>query len=235
MSPKPPPLEPAAFLRCAALGLHVLEARELAVRGEGPATGRRFGDEAEALWPQLLGRLSPLMRLELLLRDAAVEWGAGFSAAACFSLAHAPADEPFGAGWRHELDPRGGTLAALLRRRPSPPDFAELAAAWGLSIDAEAVMLPALRAGRPYLAVGTAAALALARAFAGATGLDWARQVRVVAERPADRQLGGLVSLFAGAAAPAPLLRAEGAAEAEGARVVSADADPALLRALGLS
>jgi hypothetical protein len=32
------------------------------------------------------------MRLELLLRDAAVEWCAGFSASAWFSLAHSPAD-----------------------------------------------------------------------------------------------------------------------------------------------
>jgi hypothetical protein len=230
------PSDTTAFLRCAGLGLHVLEARELALRGEGPSAGRRFGDEAEALWPQLLGRLGPLSRLELLLRDAAVEWGTGFSAAACFGLNHAPAGEPFGAGWQHSLDPAGEKLAALLRRRPEgPPSFAALAAAWGRTVDESSALLPALRPGRLYVVVGTAAAAALARAFAAAPGLDWPRQVRVVAEAPADRQLGALASLFAGASAPAPVLRAAEAAGLEGARVTSADADPAVLRALDLA
>ncbi|MBL8618789.1 MAG: hypothetical protein JNM72_24470 [Deltaproteobacteria bacterium] len=227
------PSDITAFLRCAGLALHVLEARELALRGEGPAAGRRFGDEAEALWPQLLGRLPPLSRLELLIRDAAVEWGPGFSAAACFGLDHAPAGEPFGAGWEHSVDPNGEKVRSLLRRRPEgPPTFAELAAAWGRAVDEGSVLLPVLRPGRVYVVVGLSAAAALARSFAATPGLDWARQVRVVAERPADRQLGALASLFAGASAPAPLLRAAEAAGVEGARISAADADPAVISAL---
>ena len=81
-----------AFYAAAVAGLRALDARE--------RTARRFGPDADTRWSSFKGALTDADRIDLLLRDAAVTWGAAFSASEVFDLFGLAPDEPFGPDWK---------------------------------------------------------------------------------------------------------------------------------------
>ena len=208
-----------AYYQAAVLGLRALDARE--------GRGRRFGPEADARWGRFKGRLHDGDRLQVLLRDASAPWGIAFAASHIFQLDGVARDEPFGPGW---VVPNG-TQARRYLDIDDAPTLDRCAALLGVT--PAAVELPELRPTTHLLVAGGAAILAVARAFSGRDDLDWARQVTVVADTPAHRQLAGLASVFVGAVKPCAVATAATASPAVGAvAVVSPDAEPACAAAL---
>ncbi|WP_428264125.1 hypothetical protein [Haliangium sp.] len=228
-APHPHQLE--SFYASALAGLYALDAR--------PGQRRRFGAEADARWKGFAGELTAPDRLDLVLRDAAVQHAAAFAPRVVFALAGLADDEPFGPDWPgwhpHESE------AAF--RAPAEPDtqraLRDAAAAWHLEpqpIDPTA--LAAISPASSIVAAGAGAVLALAAHFDGAATLDLADQVLVITGHPGQRQLFGLAVALVGGSRPAQLLAPTDdlqalthAAEAAGFRrldlaLVSADAPP---------
>jgi len=175
------------FYRASLLGLRALDVRD--------SSARRFGPDAEATWNDFRGHLSLSDRLDLLVRDGAVKWGAAFSPAHVFGLFGLAADDPFGPDWR-SLD---AEAAKKLWLSPQVGDLESCAAALGIS--PSTVPLPNVTPSTRLVVAGGAAILAVAQHFATDRGLRWGSQVLVAAGSPAHRHLAGLV---------APLLAAEG-------------------------
>ena len=175
-----------AFYAAALVGLRALDARE--------RTPRRFGPEIDARWKNFRGHLGMSARLDILVRDAAVTYGAAFSPAKVFRLPGLASDEPFGPDWSgledHEAD----------RRWPPGAEVASLddcAHAWG--IEARAVGLPDITPSTRLVVTGGAAILALGKTFAARRELSWSSQVLVIADGPSSRHLAGLVAPLVGA------------------------------------
>ena len=106
-----------AFYAAALVGLRALDARE--------RVPRRFGPEADARWAQFKGALGLGDRLDLLLRDGAVTWGAAFSPSLVFGffcLADAEWDAGGAAlaGGVLQLRPRRVGVACVRGWRRSP-------------------------------------------------------------------------------------------------------------------
>lgn len=212
-----------AYYRAALRGLRFVEHRA--------PSGRRFGADADALWKGFAGRLDASDRIDLLLRDADTEWPGAFGARATFGLRATAEDEAFGAEWE-SLD---GHAAAKLWAEigaQAPTDVAtvlrEVCQAWELAVAPFEVgsLDPTLR-----LAVsGASAIVATILAFAARSDLAWSRQVTVVADRPAERQLAALAAALLDASGGTTILgAAEPEARAEpaplGRALVSDDAD----------
>lgn len=184
------------FLRTGLLGLAFQEAR---------SAPRLFGPEADHRWTTLKGLLRESDRITLALRDGARVYGAAFGPREAFGLPELATDEPFGPDWplldedaalalwneaRAPEDPREVLTAALeIWGRPAPPE----------------PEVPAIGPADTLLAVGLGAALALLPAFLANEDLDWHRQVLVVAEAPADRQIAGLLAVVLGTRKPTRL------------------------------
>ncbi len=221
----PPDITPAqreAFYAAAAAGLRALEARE--------GSSRRFGPDADMRWAAFRGALTNADRLDLLLRDAAVTWGAAFSPAAAFGLFGLAPDDPFGPDWR--------PIAAQAARRhmqsdqpaPEPTEIAAL-----LGITPQPVQLPALTPSTHLIIAGGAALLAVAEAFRAQPSLSWSHQVLAVATRPTHRQLAALMAIPASSDAATRIVRpgadlrailtAAGFAQIDAA-IVTPDAEP---------
>lgn len=217
-----------AYYRAALRGLRFVEHRA--------PSGRRFGADADALWKGFAGRLNASDRIDLLLRDADTEWPGAFGARATFGLRAMAEDEAFGAEWE-SLD---GHAAAKLWAEidaQAPADAAtvlrEVCQAWELAVAPFEVgsLDPTLR-----IAVsGASAIVATILAFDARSDLAWSRQVVVVTDRPAERQLGALAVALLDASSATTI---RGAAEPEtggeptpfGRALVSDDADEAARR-----
>lgn len=214
-----------AYYRAALRGLRFVEHRA--------PSGRRFGDDADALWKGFAGRLDASDRIDVLLRDADTEWPGAFGARATFSLRATAEDEAFGAEWE-SLD---GHAAAKLWAEigaQAPADVAtalrEVCQAWELAVAPFEVgsLDPTLR-----LAVsGASAIVAAILAFAAGSDLAWSRQVTVVSDRPAERQLGALAAALLDAGSGTTIVSAtDPEAQAQALRfgraLVSGDADEA--------
>jgi hypothetical protein len=135
-------------------------------------------------------------RLDILVRDAAMQWGTAFSPAAVFRLPGLAMDEPFGPDW-------SGLADHLAEKVWNDVDDG-----WPVDACARALGLAPTDQDVPDLApttrlvlAGGGAILAVATAFAERSDLSWTDQVLVVADEPAERQFAGLV---------APLLSAGG-------------------------
>ncbi len=223
MTPSISDPEREAFYAAALAGLRALESRE--------RRPRRFGADADARWRSFRGHLGLSDRIDLLVRDAAVTWPAAFSPAVVFRLPYLAADEPFGPDWV-SLD--GERAEGLWRAADGTPDLGACARALG--VGETDVARPDLAPTSRLVAAGAAAVLALARRFAARPELSWPDQVLVVAERPANRQLAGLVAPVLGTrlptrlVAPGPDVAAvlrTAAFTAPGQAITSADAAPA--------
>lgn len=209
-------LEP--FYRTAALGLRVLDSRA--------GRARCFGAEADSTWRTFSGDLMDADRLDLIVRDAAARYGAAASPRLVFRLDGLADDEPFGPTW--DGPPAG--LASSLFRDATASALTDVrraldaaAALWAikpsvLPVDVVARVAPATR----VVVAGAGAIISVATHFAGRTDLDFADQVLIVADDPAERQLAGLAGLLLDTRHPARL-------------VDTTSADPAALRKSGFS
>ena len=207
-----------AFYTAAHTGLRALDTRE--------GRGRRFGADADLRWRDFQGHLNSAHRLDLLVRDAAASWGAAFSPAAVFRLPGLAEDEAFGPDW----EGLAAYQAEELFRTTGAHDIGAAAAALG--IDGAPVQLPELTASTKLIVAGGAAVLAAGRAFARRPELSWSDQVIVMADRPANRQLAGLVAPMVGATAATRLLDSGAERPAYGEQVVTQDAEAAVLQKL---
>jgi hypothetical protein len=216
------PSERESFYAAALVGLRALDLRE--------RTPRRFGPDADARWASFKGALTDADRIDWLLRDASVTWGAAFSPAEAFGLFGLAPDEPFGPDWQ----PMNAAAARrCLGTDAASPDPDELAGLLGIRDDA--VEVPALTPSTRLSVAGGAALLAAARRFVGRADLSWSDQVLAVATRPAHRQFAALLAIVTGAVARTRLtrpgsdlreaLKAAGFAQIDVA-VVSRDAEP---------
>ena len=172
-------------------GLRLLEAR----------APRRFGVVADENWRNLRGDLEERDRLDLLIRDAAVLQPVAFSPRVIFALDGLSEDEPFGAEWPGP-DPAATTgLLATAASASSDPiaTLAQAASAWELSPPKRSpVSLPALGPAARVIASGAGAILSLCAAFLGNPDMDFADQVLLVTDTPAERQLFGLAVVALG-------------------------------------
>jgi len=172
------------------IGLRVLDAQE--------GRGRRFGDDADALWDNFKGHLHLGNRIELLLRDAAVTWGAAFSPARAYRLPSVAQDEPFGPDWPGLEGNLGRRLwNEALEVHPSDPaaEFDRMMTA----LDVRAAGAPTIgevSSATRILASGLSALGALVREFRGRPNLEWSEQVVVVSDEAAERQLAGLAAVL---------------------------------------
>jgi hypothetical protein len=216
------PQDRSAFYGAAVIGLRALDARE--------STPRRFGLDAEARWTQFAGALGLGDRIDILLRDAAGTWGAAFSPSECFGFFGLADDEPFGPDWGGIDDHAAKRLLAEPESSATLEHIADL-----LGVKAASVPVPAVMPSTKLVIAGGAAILSVARVFTENTGLSWADQVVVVAEKAALRQLAGLAAVLLGARGRTALIRpiegAESALRNAGfphldAAVVSPDAEP---------
>jgi hypothetical protein len=219
-----------AFYEVAALGLHALEAL--------PHGRRRFDADAVARWKTFQGELLESDRLDLLVRDAAVEQPAAFAPRVVFDLPGLAIDEPFGPDWQGA---EARTARSLLQ--PEAPGALDLTsvlkavcAAWDTPTNSAPVSLPPLTAATRLLVSGPAAIIAIATAFQGRAGFDFADQVVVLTDRPVERQMAGLAAALLGTSKPARVLAPDATVEtvrklAANASVVSSDASRAAHRA----
>jgi hypothetical protein len=216
------PKDRDAFYAAAVAGLRALDRRE--------RSARRFGADADTRWASFRGALNEADRIDLLLRDAAVTWGAAFSPADAFGLFGLAPDEPFGPDWQ--------SLGSSAARRHleseasihAPADLGRL-----LGMDAAHVSVPPITASTRLAVAGGAALVRVAQVFADRPELSWSDQVLAVATRPAHRQLAGLLAIFTNATGKTRLsrpgddlratLKAAGFVQLDAA-VVSDDAEP---------
>jgi hypothetical protein len=221
--------ERSAFYRAAVLGLRALDARD--------SSARRLGADAEARWTQFAGALGLGDRIDILLRDASITWGAAFSPSECFNFFALAEDEPFGPDWQSVDDGTAKRLLAEHTTSATPDEAANI-----LGVASSPLVIPPLTPATKVVVAGGVAIAEVARAFADRSDLSWSDQVLVVADKGAFRQLSSLVAVLQGARARTSLIRSgTGGARAVGfphldLAVVSDDAEPAcaeLARSLG--
>ncbi|RKH14946.1 hypothetical protein D7V97_01550 [Corallococcus sp. CA053C] len=188
-----------SFYEAAFVGLKALDA--------SVATARRFGPNADARWALFKGELHERDRLDLLIRDAAVNHPTAFAPRRIFLLEGLAEDEPFGPEWP-------GPDAALAMRlwrdshAPAPTALKDVlrAAAQAWQLTPQPLASKALTEVAPasrILASGAGAVLALAAHFEGRAELDLADQVLLVTDSPAERQLFGMAVMLLGSTHPA--------------------------------
>ncbi len=217
----------ASYYAGALLLLSFLESR----RG----TGRRFGPEADARWTGFAGHLGACDRLDILVRDADLEWPGAIGARRVFGLEGVGDDDAFGPTWEGIAHP----LALELFRTHGGLDLSQLDAWLDRAFAAAhrprlAVDVPPLAPNDRFVVTGASAVASLLLAFEGRRELDFGAQILVVSNDPFCRQLAcaaplvlatgtptrlsgtsGDPSLDAGAWASAPRLASSDASEAE--------------------
>jgi len=186
--------ERTAFYSAALLGLRALDARE--------TSPRRLGVDAGARWSQFAGALGSSDRLDILLRDASITWGAAFSPSEAFTFFGLAEDEPFGPDWPG-IDE--GTASRLLGNEGAQVTIEEVARILGVS--SSAMQIPRLTPATKVVVAGGGAMAAMARAFADRKDLSWSDQVLAIADRAGLRQFVSLVAVLQGARARTPLIR----------------------------
>jgi hypothetical protein len=177
-----------AYYASALEGLRFIEARR--------PSGRRFGADADAMWGSLRGNLTTADRIDLLIRDADVQWAGAFGARTVFDMRAVSEDDPFGAEWSPLEPVDAEELWREVVRAPAPETVRETltrcAKAWGIELlGHEAV---AVAPADKLLVCGPSAIVASVEAFATGRDLDWADQVVCRASPPAHRQLAALAA-----------------------------------------
>lgn len=220
-----------AFYDVAALGLHSLDARD--------AGRKRFDDNATARWRAFKGDLIDADRLDLLVRDAAVDQPAAFAPRVVFALTGLAEDDPFGPDWPG-ADARNAHTLLRPREEPVTATAETVQAAlstWNLTPGAVQGDLAGITHATRVLVAGSGALLAVVQSFEGRGGFDFADQVTFVSDRPGERQSAGLAAALLKSAKPLRILDAtEDQAvlkKLEFDRVVtSSDASAPVLRAI---
>jgi hypothetical protein len=223
LSPVPMPDPVRSYYRAALSGLRHIEARR--------PSGRRFGENADALWRSFAGELTTSDRIDLLIRDADAEWPGAFGARTVFARAGVAEDEAFGVGW-YPLDPPDAEeLWREVTRSDAPADVSSAlvsaAASWGVTLSA--FELGEINASEKVLVAGPSAIAAVIARFSDYRGLGWGEQVAVVATPECHRQLALLGAALVNVNKPTRVLPAtEFEQQRPSARrvLVSPDADP---------
>ena len=83
-------------------------------------SNRRFGADADALWSTFAGGLKTCDRIDILLRDADVQWPGAFGARSTFGLRAVAEDDAYGADWT-SLDPMDGEKTWRASQEGEPP------------------------------------------------------------------------------------------------------------------
>lgn len=174
-------------------------------------TGRRFGPDSDAMWRTFRGHLTAADRIDLLLRDADVEFPGAFGARVTFSLRGVGEDDAFGSSWQRLAPTEADALWRRLLAEPAPTDApsAISACATALGIPIRFRDVPKLTANTRILLAGPSSIASAAAAFAKERDLAWADQVTCVATPPAHRQLAVLSAALLGAKPTALFAAAE--------------------------
>jgi hypothetical protein len=210
-----------SFYAAALVALRFVEVRR--------PTKRRFGPDADATWTAFRGDLGSSARIDLLLRDADVQWPGSFGARLPYGLGALAADEPFGAAWVPLDDVDAEELWRRVIAEPAPSSardaLTRVALAWGITLSPFDV--GPIGAADKLVVAGPSAIAAAIDAFGRGADLDWSDQVFVIATSPAHRQLAILGAALVNASKATRLVNTDGpqAQVPRGARlVVSADA-----------
>lgn len=182
-----------SYYQAALAGLRFVESRQ--------PSQRRFGDNARALWSEFRGDLTDADRIDLMLRDADVQWPGAFGAQTVFEAEGVAEDDAFGPEWEGLDAVDSAELLREVERTPAAADavgaLSAAASAWGLTLSP--MDAPAVGASDHFVVVGPSAVTAMMRAFADSCDLDWVDQVTCVASSPTHRQIaalaGGLLSI----------------------------------------
>jgi hypothetical protein len=161
------------------------------------------------MWRTFRGHLSAADRIDLLLRDADVEYPGAFGARVTFGLRGVGEDDAFGSNWQGLVPTDADALWRRVLVEPAPTDVpsAISACATALGIPIRWLDLPKLTANTRLLVAGPSAIGSVAAAFATERDLAWADQVTCVATLPAHRQLAVLCAALL-AAKPTVLVAA---------------------------
>jgi len=194
-------------------------------------TGRRIGANADALWRSFKGHLTAADRIDLLLRDADLEWPLAFGARHVFRLAGVAEDEAFGADWPSLPLRVAQELWDSHMARAGVADVADLltriGSVWGLPL-ASPVMIPSVSPATRVIVAGPSGIAELIQSFAKNLKLDFSEQVTCVATPPGHRQLAAVATVCLNLGRRARVLAA---AEVQGlaaglVAIQSDDADP---------
>lgn len=156
-------------------------------------TGRRFGPDADARWRDFAGQLGIEDRLDLLLRDADLEWSGALGARRAFGLDGVADDDAFGAAWE-SLPP---AVASELWRANDVGPIAGLRAFLDAFFGAHRrtlapITLAPVAPTHRVLVAGPSALASVVLAFESKSELDFGQQVLVVPGTLLTRQLGAL-------------------------------------------
>jgi len=157
-------------------------------------TRRRFGADADAMWRNFQGHLTAADRIDLLLRDADVEYAGAFATRSAFALRGISEDDTFGPQWENLAPAEADSLWRRVVGEAPPPDVPSAvescASAWGCRINA--IEIPAVAATTKVVVAGPSAISSLAATFAQNGNLSWADQVICIATPHAHRHLAAL-------------------------------------------
>jgi hypothetical protein len=189
------------FYKAAHLGLLVLDAR---------STRKRLsGVEATARWSAFAGDMNEWDRLDLCLRDAAVQFPVAFAPRVVFALEGLTDDEAFGESWQR---PAGRLAWELINQPPPAPsslgDLLRAAAAiWGLKrTEPPATQLDGLTVATRVQVTGAGALVAVALRLAEIEASNLIDQVTLISKDPGERQLFGLAAVFSKASGDGRIL-----------------------------
>jgi hypothetical protein len=193
----------AGYYAGALLLLSFLESRR--------STGRRFGPEADARWSGFAGHLGACDRLDLLVRDADLEWPGAIGARRVFGLAGVADDDAFGPTWEGIAHP----LALELFRTHGGLELASLEAWLDRAFTVArrpraAIDVPAIAPNDRFVVTGANAVASLLAVFEARRELDFGAQVLVASEDPFARQLAAAAPLVLATGSPAHLTGTEG-------------------------
>lgn len=200
---------------------------------------RRFGLDADARWNSFAGDdPSPLHdrrtrirlltvadRIDLLLRDADIQWPGAFGARTVFDLTDVPEDDAFGHEWTPCKD--AATLWQQVTLPPLIPDLNRLIHCifdiWSIAL--VRAPLPPLRPNARWSLHGPFSVAAAIAAFAGEPAVVWHSQVLVVAGSPLAPGLSPQQRLHRGLTRQLAALAAGLLGQPKPTRILTADSD----------
>ena len=218
-----------SYYEAALTGLRFIDSRK--------PSNRRFGENARALWSEFRGDLTDSDRIDLMLRDADVQWPGAFGAQTVFQSPGVADDDAFGPDWEALDSVDAADVLRSIERAAAAADMigalSSVAAAWGVVFTP--FETPAIGASDHFVVAGPSAVAALMKGFAEGRDLDWVDQVTCVASPAAHRQIAAIAGGFLNIPKRARVVAAAGGLTSRlGTKlVVSPDADPADAAAAG--